>query len=152
MNQSEALKRGSKVNASCNLLYNINKENGYKKKRDCDVQSKCKCKRSAGEIASLIRVSCVLIRGETSVNSSSNVVWSIRKKFLKLGGSSVDNSFKRAWNDPNCGRLLIHGRTQQDLRTGRRLFRLLLIAPRKIIMHTAASMHSWSVRTILFWR
>jgi hypothetical protein len=64
MNQSEALKRGSKVNASCNLLYNINKENGYKKKRDCDDQSKCKCKRSAGEIASLIRVSCVLIRGE----------------------------------------------------------------------------------------
>jgi hypothetical protein len=52
--------------------------------------------RSAGEIASLIRVSCVLIRGETSVNSSPNVVWSIRKKFLKLGGSSVDNSFKRA--------------------------------------------------------
>ena len=38
MNQSEALKRGSKVNTSCNLAYNINKENDYKKKRDCDDQ------------------------------------------------------------------------------------------------------------------
>ena len=39
--------------------------------------------RSAGEIASLITISCLLIRGETSVNSSSNVVLEGKVNLIK---------------------------------------------------------------------
>ena len=64
------------------------------------VLFKCKCKTyiSLNSFSrDNITIPCRLIRGEISVNSSYNAEWSIRKKVLKLGISSADNSLHRAY-------------------------------------------------------
>jgi len=85
---------------------------------------------------------------------ASNASLFILKNIHKLWGSqrTVDNSVKNAWNSPNFGHFHIRGGTQQDLYAGFLLIRLLLIAPRILIMHKASAIPSSSVRTIWLWR